>query len=179
MVEKFEQRSPNIASRCFEFYSRTRTLKPSWFNPNAQAVYFSSRTLWRTQCRTWKGRGGRQACIFGVGTTVARDSRRLDMFNRARKLHSLSGFSGARKATASPCRILGELLLDVSIICEHVERNAIDVRWPPQGNRGTAAQGVLELSGYWSSATRARSERAARVIASRRAPDPSAVDTPS
>jgi hypothetical protein len=74
------------------------------------------------------------------------------MFNRARKLVSLSGFSGARKATAPLFRILGEYLWDVSIICGRVERNAIDVRWSPQGNRGIAAQRVSQLSGYRSSA---------------------------
>src|ERR1700730_14124809 len=82
MVEKFEQRAPvsnrlntrrcpNIADKCVACRSRLRTPKPSLFDPNAHAVYFSSRTLWTTQCRTWEGHGGRQACTFSVGTTVA------------------------------------------------------------------------------------------------------------
>jgi hypothetical protein len=62
------------------------------------------------------------------------------MFNRARKLQPLSGFSGARKTTASLFRILGKLLLDVPIIFGCVERNDFDVRSPPQCNRDIAAE---------------------------------------
>jgi hypothetical protein len=173
MVEKFEQRapisnqlntqrSPNIVSRCIEFCSRLRTLKPSWFDPNAQAVNFSSPILWGTECRTWEGRGRRQACTFSVGTTVARapgasicsieheNCSRLSGFSgRARRLRHLSGYS---------MNYFGR-----------VERNAIDVRGPTQCNRG-----VAQLSG-----SRARAQGAARAIPSLRAPGPSAVDTPS
>src|ERR1700730_821648 len=61
----------NIADKCVACCSRLRTPKPSLFDPNAHAVYFSSRTLCTTQCRTWEAHGGRQACSSSVGTTVA------------------------------------------------------------------------------------------------------------
>ena|SRR5882757_4514156 len=90
---------------------------PSLSYPNAHAAYFYSRTMWTTQWRTWEGLGGRQACIFGVGTTVATAVDAAICSIEREDLPRLNGFVAARhekvRREMSLEKCLGELFLDV------------------------------------------------------------------